>query len=140
MPVAEDFDPFTVHVMDQSATLLRVARDLQGMVPTFTNSVDLDRNQARPDANLVLKFTRVAAGRLLRALFKSAAARQRFVGEVQAENMADLTDAIASAKVLADMERVALAGKGNVIERRVVAPLVQMQAIWQASIDAGATH
>ena len=123
-----DFDPKTSHTMVEIATLLRAAQEMQAMSKTFKNLPDLNKKNASPTAQCVIKFTKEVSTGLLGILTKPKNKRDDAAREFRCSYREQLNEAILAAQLLSDREEKAVqrmggGAKGNVIRKLVLEPL-----------------
>lgn len=139
MAKKEDFDAQTVNVLDQIATLLKVARNLRSRQTFFINNLDLNDQKVKPDVRLITKFASTTGTQLLGAVFKKDKERAAAIENVQRCAFKELSAAVAVAERLAEMENDAMRNLGlerGVITFEVVRPLRDMQEAWAGSYSS----
>ena len=126
-------DETTNSALKEVALLVCVGQDMYDMADTFRNSQELDLEAAKPHAGAVVHFAKRAATLLLDAMLHRSDRRAHALAEARHICVRELTQAIAHAETLSNMEAEAMrqvGGAGNFIQFKILSPLQSLG--WQS--------
>ncbi|MCU6502246.1 hypothetical protein LPN04_31075 [Rugamonas sp. A1-17] len=123
-----DFLPHSLTVLDQVAKLFFINEQLRQRSEVFKTSTELDREQARPDALVVLKFVRETAVEFLDASFWVANVRDEKLAAAYRNAWGNVDAALEAAHKLAETEADGVSS--NFITVNVVRNLEELAALW----------
>lgn len=124
----KDFLPRSLTVLDQVAKLFFINEQLRQRSEIFKTSTELDREHAKPDAVVVLKFVRETAVEFLDASFRMTKLRDEKLAEAYRNARGNIVAALEAARKLAQTEADGV--NSNFIEVNVVQNLQELAALW----------